>query len=269
MVAEQEAWLGIMYLKAGLRDFAARIFSPLQVFSVLATICLLTIAGPFGTYDKLSVFERAQYWGLIVILAIVIVTVVKIVVGSVLPKLSYWQNGALVSIIFTVFYSPILVVLAHTMAGHTHTHFFPTWMSFLIVFGVAMAIVQIRYLLQTQESAETARLFDRFTNKSVKQVYRVSVRDHYVDVFTDRGTEKLLMRFSDAVAELDGIRGNQVHRSHWVACDAMVRLDRNNGKYLLVLKDGSKIPVSKSHREKVEARLANGQASGSSTVLAR
>ncbi len=235
---------------------------------MLVTICLLTIAGPFGTYDSLSVFERAAYWGLIVSLAIVIVTAIKIVVASSLPKLSYWQNGVLVSAVFTVLYSPILIVLGHTMAGREHVHFIPIWMSFLIVFGVAMAIVQIRYLLLSQEVVGSARLFDRFSDKSVKQIYRVTVRDHYVDVFTDRGTETLLMRFSDAIAELDGIKGNQVHRSHWVACAAMVRLDRSNGKYLLVLKDGSTVPVSRSFRPKIEARLANGPASESSAALA-
>jgi hypothetical protein len=236
---------------------------------MLVTICLLTIAGPFGTYDSLTVLERAVYWGLIVSLAIVIVTTIKIVVARLWPKLSYWQNGVLISTILTVVYSPILIVLGHTMAGRDHVHFIPMWMSFLIVFGVSMAIVQIRYLLQSQEVVGTARLFERFSDKSVKQIYRVAVRDHYVDVFTDRGTETLLMRFSDAIAELDGVKGNQVHRSHWVACAAMVRLDRSNGKYLLVLKDGSTVPVSRSFLPKVEARLANGPASGSLEVLAR
>jgi hypothetical protein len=258
-----------MNLKTLLRDFAARLFAPLQVFSMLVAICLFTIAGPFGTYDALSVFERAVYWGLIVSLAIVIVTAVKMAVVNVFPNLSYWQNGTLVSLVFTVLYSPILAVLGHTMADRDHVHFIPIWLSFLIVFGVAMAIVQIRYLLHPQEVVAKSRLFDRFADKSVKQIYRVTVRDHYVDVFTDRGTETLLMRFSDAIAELDGIRGNQVYRSHWVACDAMVRLDRSSGKYLLVLKDGSRVPVSRSYREKVEARLANGPASESSAVLAR
>lgn len=252
-----------------LRDYAARIIAPAQVFSMLVTICLLTIAGPFGTYDSLPVLARALYWGLIVSLAIVIVTAVKMAVAIVLPRLSYWQNGALVSVIFTMLFSPFVVVLGHTMAGRDQLDFMPIWMTFLIVFGVAMAIVQIRYLLLSEETAVSTRLFERFSDKSVKRVYRVTVRDHYVDVFTDRGTETLLMRFSDAISELDGIRGNQVHRSHWVACDAMLRIDRSNGKHFLVLKDGSKVPVSRSYRAMVEARLANDPAVGSSAVLAQ
>ncbi|MGR3659964.1 MAG: LytTR family DNA-binding domain-containing protein [Paracoccaceae bacterium] len=258
-----------------LKEYVARIFSPLQVFVVLVVVCFLTIAGPFGTYEGMSVFERAIYWGLMVVSAILLVTAIKMLVTRFFPKLEFWQYGLTISTIFTLIYSPFVVIWEHTMPGRDHVHFVPVWMTFLIVFAVSMAMVQIRFLLLPQREKKTrrgkkrARLFGRFDDRSVKQIYRMTVRDHYVDVFTDRGTETLLMRFSDAIAELDGIRGSQVHRSHWVACNAMVSLDRENGKYMLLIKDGGKVPVSRSHRAKVEAHLSVDVASESSMALIR
>lgn len=264
-----------MELAEFLKEYAARIFSPLQVFVVLVVVCFLTIAGPFGTYEGMSIFERAIYWGLIVVAAVLLVTTIKMLVAIFFPKLGFWQYGLTISSIFTLIYSPFVVVWEHTMPGRGHVHFVPVWMTFLIVFAVCMAIVQIRFLLQPQQEKRTqrgkkrARLFARFDDSSVKQIYRMTVRDHYVDVFTDRGMETLLMRFSDAIAELDGIRGSQVHRSHWVACNAMVKLDRENGKHMLLIKDGGKVPVSRSHRAKVEAHLSDDVASGSPMAMIR
>jgi DNA-binding LytR/AlgR family response regulator len=55
------------------------------------------------------------------------------------------------------------------------------------------------------------------------------------------------MRLSDAVAELDGIEGAQVHRSWWVARDAIADAKRGDGRATLTLKDGSEVPVSRTY----------------------
>ena len=82
----------------------------------------------------------------------------------------------------------------------------------------------------------------------------ISVRDHYVDVRTDKGRSSLLLRLSDAVDETAPIDGAQVHRSHWVAWEAVQAVERKGDKVLLRLCDGDPIPVSRNYREKLEAR---------------
>jgi DNA-binding LytR/AlgR family response regulator len=54
------------------------------------------------------------------------------------------------------------------------------------------------------------------------------------------------MRFSDALRELAGIEGAQVHRSWWVARDAVQSAAREDGKLVLLLVGGTKAPVSRS-----------------------
>ncbi len=39
---------------------------------------------------------------------------------------------------------------------------------------------------------------------------------------TDRGSDLILMRLSDALTELKGLEGAQTHRSWWVAAEQLV-----------------------------------------------
>jgi hypothetical protein len=78
-------------------------------------------------------------------------------------------------------------------------------------------------------------------------VWAVEAEDHYLRLHTSRGQDLILMRLADAVAELDGIEGMQVHRSWWVARDAIADAKRGDGRALLTLKDGSTVPVSRTY----------------------
>ena len=100
----------------------------------------------------------------------------------------------------------------------------------------------------------TARLFHRIEPEQRGTIMSISVRDHYVDVNTDKGQVSLLLRFSDAMAEVDPDAGLQVHRSHWVAWTAIEAVERDGAKMHLKLKHGSRVPVSKNHRDKLLAR---------------
>lgn len=55
------------------------------------------------------------------------------------------------------------------------------------------------------------------------------------------------MRLSDAIAELEGLEGAQTHRSWWVARDAIVDVERGDGRAVLKLKSGIEVPVSRTH----------------------
>ena len=71
--------------------------------------------------------------------------------------------------------------------------------------------------------------------------------DHYLRVYTDGGSAMILMRLSDAIAELGSEGGAQTHRSWWVARDAVAKVVRADGKALLTLSDGTEAPVSRTY----------------------
>lgn len=76
----------------------------------------------------------------------------------------------------------------------------------------------------------------------------LEMEDHYLRVHTDRGSDLILCRFGDALAELAATDGLQVHRSWWVARTAVSGSQRReSGKLILTLRNGLQVPVSRSY----------------------
>jgi len=85
------------------------------------------------------------------------------------------------------------------------------------------------------------------------EIFALSAEDHYLRVHTSAGESLILMRLYDAVRELDGIEGSQIHRSWWVAKDAVADVARGDGKVDLVLKGGLRAPVSRRYQKALKA----------------
>jgi DNA-binding LytR/AlgR family response regulator len=79
------------------------------------------------------------------------------------------------------------------------------------------------------------------------ELYAIQAEDHYLRLHTSKGSDLILMRLADAVAELEGIEGAQVHRSWWVAKAAVTDARRADGRATLTLKTGAEAPVSRSY----------------------
>ena len=75
----------------------------------------------------------------------------------------------------------------------------------------------------------------------------MEAEDHYLRLHTSRGSDLILMRLADAVAELEGIEGARTHRSWWVAKDAVVDAKASDGRAVLKLKNGAEAPVSRTY----------------------
>lgn len=75
----------------------------------------------------------------------------------------------------------------------------------------------------------------------------VQAEDHYLRIHTDRGSDLILMRMSDALDELEGLEGAQTHRSWWVAKDAVRDVARGDGRATLTLEGGVVAPVSRRY----------------------
>ncbi len=96
--------------------------------------------------------------------------------------------------------------------------------------------------------AKPPRFLDRLPFKLKGAVIRaVSSEDHYLRIHTDRGSDLILMRLSDALTELEGLEGAQTHRSWWVAKDAVRDVSRGDGRATLTLEGGVEAPVSRRY----------------------
>lgn len=93
-----------------------------------------------------------------------------------------------------------------------------------------------------------ARFPDRLPLKMRGAVIRaVQAEDHYLRIHTDRGSDLILMRLSDALEELEGLEGAQTHRSWWVARGAVRDVSRGDGRATLTLDGGLQAPVSRRY----------------------
>ncbi len=90
----------------------------------------------------------------------------------------------------------------------------------------------------------TARLPPKLRGATI---HALQAEDHYLRLHTSAGQDLILMRLSDAIAELEGVEAAQVHRSWWVARDAVVDATRGDGRATLNLKTGTVAPVSRTY----------------------
>ncbi len=89
----------------------------------------------------------------------------------------------------------------------------------------------------------------------LSRLLAVTSEDHYLRLHMEGGDKPLLLyRFGDAVADLDGLDGLQVHRGAWIAARAVASAEREGRRWWLRLPDGTRLPVSDRHLPAVRAR---------------
>ena len=101
--------------------------------------------------------------------------------------------------------------------------------------------------------AAAPSFLDRLPPHLGTQLLCLENEDHYVRAHTALGSTLILMRLRDAVAELDGIAGARVHRSWWVARDAVAGIVRRDRAVALRLTDGREVPVARAAAAELRA----------------
>ncbi|MEP9358224.1 LytTR family DNA-binding domain-containing protein [Sphingomonas sp. KR3-1] len=83
----------------------------------------------------------------------------------------------------------------------------------------------------------------------------IEAEDHYCRVHRRDGRSELIhYRFGDALAEVAGIDGAQVHRGAWVSATAVEGAAREGRKWRLLLAGGGSVPVSATYAAEARAR---------------
>lgn len=82
-------------------------------------------------------------------------------------------------------------------------------------------------------------------------------QEHYVKLKATGQGGMSLYRFGDAVRDLGRYQGMQIHRSHWVADDAVAAVIGKRGALRVELTTGEVVPVSRRYELEVEARFAD------------
>lgn len=237
-----------------LREIIREAVAPHLLAVWLAAAGIATLASPFGT-DSIPLIPRAMYW-LVAMGGAVFLSNVIIAWSYQAPpllRLPMLARGMVGAMIFSALYTVLLVGFGRLFFGGVG---FP---GIALMFGyvapICVAITAVVHLYRAGRGSPTVAaprsepppFFKRLKPALGRNLIRLSMQDHYVEVVTEKGTQLVLMRFGDALEELDGIAGWRIHRSHWVAEAGMRSLKRENSKLLIVMSDGAELPVSRTY----------------------
>ncbi|HEX4199180.1 MAG TPA: LytTR family DNA-binding domain-containing protein [Caulobacteraceae bacterium] len=101
--------------------------------------------------------------------------------------------------------------------------------------------------------SEAAGFLDRLPPRLGRDLLCLQMEDHYVRAHTARGSDLILTPLKDAIAELGGTEGLQVHRSWWVAKAAVSEPVSSGRNLVLRLSNGLEVPVSRASVAKLRA----------------
>ena len=239
--------LALREVTAGFR----RIFNAKAVAIWLAASFVATLAGPFETLG-MALPARAIYWTFAIGLAIAMSIVIIRRAYDKLTLEPRFLRGVAGALVFAAIYATILTYVGK-FVFETSNRFPDLPQMFLYVAPVAVAVTGIVHLFVAEEPPAAAsmsaqpRIFKRMKPGLGRSLVRLSMQDHYVETVTEQGSQLILMRFADALDEVEGIEGWRIHRSHWVAGAAIRDVRRDGAKTLLVLSDGAELPVSRTY----------------------
>lgn len=237
---------------------------------------IFSFLGAYGT-TNLPYFKRFVFWTSTMVVGCFSTGLAfPWVVDRLMPLQHRFVQLFTITIIISV---PVTLVLAGYDRNYAMDWSLENWLlqyvyvfviSFILVFGgyfilKAQGLIDPVGQVQTANESEQAaddvataiKLLQRLPDSyQGAELYAVSSEDHYLRVYTDMGEELILMRLSDALKELEQVPGMQTHRSWWVARNAVVGQERQNGKKILLLKSGAQVPVSRTYEKAVkEAEL--------------
>lgn len=219
--------------------------------------------GPFGSFE-MPMHRRLLYW--------------VILIGS--GHLIYFQIGNVFDWFFSdkkihpfvAFILPSLLaaVLLSFVVSFVSELFFTTNLNvtteFLIffpkVFILGLILNLLGYLIDNLKHKQNAEsnseqsqiqaiiqhpFLDRIPQNLGSDLICFMMEDHYLRVYTEKGDHMMLLRMKDALVELKEYPGFQVHRSWWIATDAITEVKKQNRKVTLIMNNDMEVPVSQKY----------------------
>ena len=242
----------------------ARLAGPVGLGAVLGLI------GPFGTYALLPTLPRLGYWMSIVALNWLLCDIAIRRVDALAPADLPLRRAAVPLAGAALVSLPATGVVA--LAGGGFGIGWPEsilslyWKVALLLAAISLPAYTLADL---REAAEAAKPSDASTDDPTEngdaatglalfqarlpgplqgRLLCLEMQDHYLAVHTTAGSELILCRMEDAAREL-GALGRRVHRSWWVAADAVDGVERDGQRVLLRLSDDRRVPVGRTYRD--------------------
>jgi len=213
----------------------------------------LGLAGAFGTHNT-ALLPRLGFWALMMFAGSICASSIAILTSQ-RPQfrqnwLFRWVAPTSLIALFMSFFS---WALSNAVFGGALSNFLAfAWISVIVSGSMTALMMLINTPGPATEGATAGTAIEKIRFRSRlpqdlegAEIYAVKAEDHYLKIYSSKGSALILSRLSDAILELDGIEGAQVHRSWWVARDAIVNVNRTRNRVELALKGDVVAPVSR------------------------
>lgn len=230
-----------------------RILPPFLI--ALAAGIVLARLGPFDTFSDLPPLERSSYWvGLTLLLAAQALVALHLLAAP-LARVHWVIVAALAGLIsaipsaFEVAWAESLLRVQRDLGLVDLLAIFGDVILIAVPLTIAMrAAMPERPEPTSAPSLDGAqRLLASLSSPRRGRLIALKAEDHYLRVYTSGGDELILRRFRDALADVAGLEGLQVHRGWWVALDAVDHASSDGDCRTLVLANGVRVPVSRTY----------------------
>lgn len=246
---------------------------PRELPWVLAFAIIMAVTGPFGLYAYAGLGTRLAFFVAIAVL----IWLQALACAALLSQVEAFQGWSIIvrmalAGILAAIPGTIEVIVLHgwlirptpfraALEVYPQTAFVTVAISVVI----GLFIEQRLHAEADNERARVASLlaadaprhaepdfFRRVPPALGRDLLALEMEDHYLRIHTSLGSDLILLRLRDALAELGPSRGRQVHRSWWVAEGAVASAERDARRPMLVLRNGLRVPVSKTFRDQVK-----------------
>jgi len=242
------------------------------------SIVVLTLTGPFGTYQEFALLKRFEFWSLSILggsffIHLIVFYLVQRTDGGYKQKLIASISGSILGSIPAT----LLVVLVYvSMTGVVvPTKLYLSIWGNVVVVAVLIAILHVlpgiflrpklpndeepvasEDQVITSDAIEHVPLLELLPDGTRPcQIMSFSMQDHYVEIRTVDGVSLHLMTLREAIEQLGDLKGARVHRSHWVSYRHITDVQKDGRRHAAILTDERKIPVSGSYLEDARALL--------------
>ena len=248
---------------------------PRQLPWVLGLAVVMGVTGPFGTYSWTGLPTRLIYFASTAVL----IWLQQLVCAALLANLEATERWSIVARMALAGLAASVpgtfeIIIVHSwlvrpISFVTAWEIFPQ-VAFVTVIVSVLAGLSIEQRLHAAADTERARVaavpvpvtsssepvapdfFRRVPPALGRDLLALEMEDHYLRIHTALGSDLILLRLRDALAELGPARGRQVHRSWWVAEGAIASVERDARRPVLVLRNGLRVPVSKTFQDSVK-----------------
>lgn len=229
-----------------------------SVAVVAALGAFLTFTNPFSATGSLPYWGGFFYWTLLVGEGWFGGSWIAAGIKRAFPRVNLIANRIIATVLVALMVSATIILIQLAIRQPMSPSYWPTL--FGLVLGISVGVAAVSWLVDrafadqrpgavthaAPNGVQPVRFAERLPAKLKGAViYAVSAEDHYLRLHTSKGADLILMRLSDAIAELEGLEGAQTHRSWWVARDAVESTRRDGDKFVLVLKGGVEAPISR------------------------